>query len=467
MKRQRAKETAPPGSARKMIKFLSSAILVVLFVAMILFLIYVDRVLKDEHVPQYVSFLGENLGGMKLDKAAQRIRDIAGSLSGRSLFIRYGERVWKLQPDKDIDFRVEQESVVERLRRIGNSGNLLSRLRERLRLHTGRDRIELGARCFYNKEKLHHFAELLVLNINRAAEPARVAEETPFKRLIREKPGVETTSRDISRQLFAALETVTSYRTVVCQLEVGQRAAEPDFSAKIKQLGCSPVSRVVLPLPEDPERQRRITRAAELLDGLILTGSDNFSLQQVLQSSRQKDLPDDDREQKNGFFPDPTGLGQLATALYQGAVMAGMDVIERHAHRHVNMEFRYTEPGRDAIVDFSDKDLKIRNRRKANAVFSMILKEKSLILTIYSSEPVPGVVDFVSRNFQQLDCPENVFLDGSRIRGQRDVIRPGLAGVKVDTDRRWKQGEKEELLPLSHDEYEAIPRDVRVGDKTP
>ena len=53
---------------------------------------------------------------------------------------------------------------------------------------------------------------------------------------------------------------------------------------------------------------------------------------------------------------------QLSTVLYNAGLLAGLDVVERHAHSvDVYGEARYFEPGRDATIEYGVLDVRFRN----------------------------------------------------------------------------------------------------------
>lgn len=62
----------------------------------------------------------------------------------------------------------------------------------------------------------------------------------------------------------------------------------------------------------------------------------------------------------NGTLIDDWGGGvcQTSTTLYNAALLAGLELVERHPHRFAPS---YVAPGRDAAVAFSNIDLKFRN----------------------------------------------------------------------------------------------------------
>jgi hypothetical protein len=155
------------GSDKKFLKFLVYSIIIFIFSAMTIFMIHVDKILKNNNIPENVFFLGENLGSMKSEMAVTRVKNIMNSVENRSLVICFKDKLWMVNPKDVFDFSIEKEGIIERLLSVGNIGNFLSKIRVKLRLYTGRDKVNLDLKYFYNKEKLRLFCELLILSINK------------------------------------------------------------------------------------------------------------------------------------------------------------------------------------------------------------------------------------------------------------------------------------------------------------
>lgn len=109
------------------------------------------------------------------------------------------------------------------------------------------------------------------------------------------------------------------------------------------------------------EQRYNIERAALELDGAIIPSGSVFSFNQVV----------GERTASRGYLlapainhfglPEETrggGICQLATTLYNAALEAGLEVLERHRHSRA---VGYAPPGRDATVWFGKRDLRFRN----------------------------------------------------------------------------------------------------------
>lgn len=54
------------------------------------------------------------------------------------------------------------------------------------------------------------------------------------------------------------------------------------------------------------------------------------------------------------------GICQVSTTLYNAALAAGLEIVERHEHE---LEVQYIEKGKDATVSYGSFDLKIKNTK--------------------------------------------------------------------------------------------------------
>lgn len=121
--------------------------------------------------------------------------------------------------------------------------------------------------------------------------------------------------------------------------------------------------------PGEP-RVVNIERAVELLDGTVVPAGGTFSLNRAL----------GERTLERGFVPAPMilggrlvdsvggGISQVATMLYNGAFLAGLDLVEHQPHT-IYID-RYP-PGREATVSWGGPELVFRNDWPAPVVLEL------------------------------------------------------------------------------------------------
>ena len=156
----------------------------------------------------------------------------------------------------------------------------------------------------------------------------------------------------------------------------------------------------------------------------------------------------------NGQLIDDWGGGvcQTSTTLYNAALLAGMEILERAPHHFAPS---YVPPGRDAAVAYPGVDLRFRNPYPYPVRIVGALQGDRLKVTILGAE-APAVRPQVASRVVEVDAPDTFVLGGSQ--GRRRVRNSGKAGFTVDVVRTI--GDRRETL--SHDAYPTMNRVVQV-----
>jgi len=132
----------------------------------------------------------------------------------------------------------------------------------------------------------------------------------------------------------------------------------------------------------------------------------------------------------NGTLIDAWGGGvcQTSTTLYNAALLAGLEVKERHPHRFAPS---YVPPGRDAAVAFSGVDLRLFNPYDTALTIEAKFEGERLTVAFISSEPLPKWA--IQTDVQKFLPPRELQVDsgGKRTR----VMNKGKPGWSVVTYR--------------------------------
>lgn len=166
----------------------------------------------------------------------------------------------------------------------------------------------------------------------------------------------------------------------------------------------------------------------------------------------------------NKFVPDwGGGVCQVSTTLYNAALLADMEIVERKEHsRPVN----YVPPGMGSTVAYGLIDLKIRNPMTKPVIIWTKL-EKDNITIYFLGERISGK-EVVVESVDYEEITPNVIIKQSNkmLGGQELVEESGAPGYQVITWRVVKQNGRvlrRELI--AKDRVEAIDRVVMVGVK--
>ncbi len=154
------------------------------------------------------------------------------------------------------------------------------------------------------------------------------------------------------------------------------------------------------------------------------------------------------------------GVCQASTTLYNAALLAGLEIVERHRH---HWPARYAPLGRDAAVAYSDIDLRFRNNLPRPVRIVASVEGDSLVYRVFSSHR-PSYQVQVDTETRSVIRPSEVLQDRSGTgSGRWRLINRGHPGFHVVTYRRFisETGSRRELV--SEDRYPAMNRIVRIA----
>jgi vancomycin resistance protein YoaR len=127
-------------------------------------------------------------------------------------------------------------------------------------------------------------------------------------------------------------------------------------------------------------------RAARDLDGIIIPPGRTFSFNEHVGSrDGGKGYVRAPMINDLGYLQDIPGGGicQLATTIFNAALYAGLEIVERHPHSRA---VSYVPPGRDATIATWRKDLKLRNPHKAPLVLRIRMEDQRVTASFWSTE---------------------------------------------------------------------------------
>jgi len=154
------------------------------------------------------------------------------------------------------------------------------------------------------------------------------------------------------------------------------------------------------------------------------------------------------------------GVCQVSTTLYGAALLAGMEIAERHRHF---WPASYARPGLDAAVAFPSTDLRFRNPLPASVRVRARSSGSHLVVELLSAAPAPSCTietEFIASHAPATVIrPDDRLLPGQVVRSNR-----GQAGCDVAVYRtRWLPGGGSERTLISVDSYPTLNTVIKVA----
>jgi len=141
--------------------------------------------------------------------------------------------------------------------------------------------------------------------------------------------------------------------------------------------------------PGDEGRTATVRRAISIIDGTIVPPGGIFSVDQTVGprdpahgfTGKGHVFVDGHMELQSGG-----GMCQVATTIFNAAMLADLKVVERHQHVRT---VPYVDPGRDATIYHGQKDFRIQNNTDAPLLISYRTNRSHAIVSLFG-KAVPG-----------------------------------------------------------------------------
>ncbi len=154
------------------------------------------------------------------------------------------------------------------------------------------------------------------------------------------------------------------------------------------------------------------------------------------------------------------GVCQTSTTLYNAALLAGLQVLERHRH---NWAPKYVPPGRDAAVAQYDIDLRLRNPYPWPVCLRSVSTAERIGFQILGR--AHGPMARLADDTTALNPPSEVVKYDPRLtHGRRRLLTRGRPGLRVAVTRQYLRGPRAGTRELvSQDAYPVMNTVLAVG----
>lgn len=156
------------------------------------------------------------------------------------------------------------------------------------------------------------------------------------------------------------------------------------------------------------------------------------------------------------------GICQISSTLYDAAVYANLEIVERHNHMFLA---GYVGAGKDATVVYGAYDLKFKNTRNYPIMIKTSIGSGVAKIDIFGiKEEVEYEVEISSKILSYTSFKVVRENDNSLAPGQERVAQNGMNGCKSITYKILKLNGKEvSRTVLSSDTYDAMNKIIKVG----
>ncbi len=203
------------------------------------------------------------------------------------------------------------------------------------------------------------------------------------------------------------------------------------------------------------ERSHNIRLAAGILHNSIIEPGEIFSINAVI----------GDTTPEKGYKKAPVivgeelvpgyggGLCQVSTTLYNAALLAGLEIVERHPH---GMTVPYVPPGRDATIAYPGKDLKFKNTTGRTLLLTAAVGANDLTFSLFGKPSETEVV--IETTILKISMPPTRYRTDPELPPGGERLVDGEPGYLVEFRRSFvHKGRILKTEILSVDSYAPYP----------
>lgn len=418
----------------------------------------INLLLNRDKIFKGVAASGVDLGGLKREEVRQVLTPVMVEIINSPRTLTFEEEKFTFIPVEDLGAKVDLNQEINRLYQIARSGNIFTRIKERIIAQRRGYQLDLTVK--FDDQKMKILEDKIAELVERAPIDAYLENN-----YIRESQnGIKVNFKELQARIITSLN---SYKKEEHYLEIPVEIIPPRYSTKdlLEELGIAQeISNYSTVLNNrDGNTIFNIKLASEKINGRVIKPGEIFSFNQLVGPAEKEDGFKEGTIIANGKFVKGYGGGvcQVSSTLYNSVLLANLMILERYNHSVYGDATTYVPLGRDAAVFYGYKDLKFRNNLSDKIVVFAQVAGEMLTVSIYGNYPHKPEIEIISKDKKIIDYQVIRENDPGLGEGQEIVFQEGNPGYQIKTYRIIKNAEEEKVELLSNDTYNDIPKIIR------
>lgn len=410
-----------------------------------------------ETIPQGITVEGIPVGGLNIAEAIPKLEHALPTPFENVLVIRNEEKSCTINMS-DIDGSYDYLSTAGEAFAYGKKGDLPNKLLSTLRLRAVP--VDLKVKISYSQEKLAEKIETIQKAWDTPPEDAAIKLLNGEAIIVAEKKGYRLDFEKTMEQACRSLAEGSLH------VEAAGRFLEPEINSALLAETRTLLSEYITYFDESASnRAHNITLASAAINGTLLKPGEVFSLNRQMGP----------RLVETGYLKAPVfinnrlaqdiggGVCQVATTLYNAALLADLTIVERYPHPS---PVNYVPAGRDATIASDYLDLKFSNNLANNIYISSTTESGKLSIRIFGAGKEAGQSVRISSESTAISPNVVTYPDNTIPEGEIKIKSPGKTGCRAWVYRELVVNNRVESRTLISSDYYA-PEDkvVLIGTK--
>ena len=389
------------------------------------------QVLNTEKIYEGISIEGQRVSGLTKDEAYDAINTkFSDDVSDKKIVFTLEDEQWELDYSQ-IDAKKDAQIAVDEAYSVARDGD---DIKERFKVYNQvKDAgFNIVVPISYDEGKLDDFLLNLSEETNKDAKDSVLEINNGNFMIEEEVIGFEMNIEETKLQVITVLEEHLGGK-----IELTGAIVEPKITKEDNQKVTSLLGTYTTKYTggESLGRNINLKVGSQNVSGTVVAPGETFSMNVALGEQTYAGGYRNASVIVNGKLEDGIagGVCQVTTTLYNAAVLAELEIVERKNH---SLAVGYVPLGQDAAVAGTYKDLKFKNNTDYPIFIEAYAQNGSLVTNVYGYEgrSVKRTVALEHVYITSIPKPaEKVKEDPSLPEGERVVTYQGKVGHKVST----------------------------------
>jgi vancomycin resistance protein YoaR len=172
--------------------------------------------------------------------------------------------------------------------------------------------------------------------------------------------------------------------------------------------------------------------ASALINGRVLKPGELFSFNAAMTPGLDRFVQGTAYSSGRVISSDGGGICQVSAALYNAALLAGLEVLERHSHSLYDPKEAYVPAGRDSAISRSvGADMRFRNSTAAPLTLSVTAQAGEVEVVMLGHQHHHRKHWIVTQELERVAHAKRYVIDAALAPGQERQVQEGFDGLRV------------------------------------
>lgn len=408
---------------------------------------------------------GIELGGLTKEEAKEKFEAYWNGILDTEVTLKVSEKKSEKAALKELGLTYSNQEVLEEAYEIARNGNFISNFFKMKNLE--KEPVNITLETTVDGDTLTKVLTEKTEEHEQKMKNATIKREDGKFVITDEKDGIEINFEESAKLFTEKVEAGWADRDAF-EFEMVTEVAKAEYTAEMMKEIDDKLGTYSTNYGSSAwGRKQNIAKGASYINGTVVYPGETLSVYELVAPFTS----DRGYEMAGAYLNGKTiqsmggGICQVSTTLYNAALRAELEIVERHEH---SMTVAYVPLSADAAISGTYKDLKFKNNYDAPIYVEGYGGGSTLTFTIWGKETRDSnrTIEFYSQTLSSTPPKEKKVKDDTLEEGKEKVIQKGHTGYKT---KLWKiikvDGKETDRVLINSSSYAASTKEIAVGTK--